>query len=375
MMPKILFLTTSHRYYDDRIFYHQAIALRNEGFEVKVCSLSSEYNGDKDGVMIDSFSILEKSTQQKMKVFQGVISRFSPDVIIASEPLAVIAAHRYKSKNCKIIYDITEWYPSMRMLSPYPFGIRLLQGIKFFLIQVYAGWASTGFIFGENTKKFPLAYLFSFKKKIILPYYPDEKYISPEIHQLKKNSITLCYTGVFSKEKGIGNFFEAIEKLKNKRENLEVHILLIGSSRKKEDEAYFQGLLQKYQWKHIEIRKPVSFENFSKSYQEADICFDLREKNFENEHCLPIKIFYYIASGKPVIYTDLKATKLHLQVSEFGFLVTPKDSDRIAEVIFRYIDEPNLYHQHAVNARHQYLTKYTWNSIKQSFTGFVKSFI
>ena len=242
MMPKILFLTTSHRYYDDRIFYHQAIALRNEGFEVKVCSLSSEYNGDKDGVMIDSFSILEKSTQQKMKVFQGVISRFSPDVIIASEPLAVIAAHRYKSKNCKIIYDVTEWYPSFSMLQELSMIAKISNGLKFFLIQLYAGFLSNHFIFGEETKKMPLAYIFPWKKKLILPYYPDEIYTFKNISALEKGKIKLCYTGQISDEKGIGNFFKAIDILRKKNNKLIIEILIIGSTRSKNDEAYFLAL-------------------------------------------------------------------------------------------------------------------------------------
>ncbi|ASW75542.1 glycosyl transferase family 1 [Chryseobacterium piperi] len=375
-MPRILFLTTAHQYHDDRIFYHQAKELKKYGFVVKICSLSSEFNGAIDDVEIESYAILDQSTAQKIKVFENIGNKFQPDCIICSEPLAVIAAKKIKGKkNVSIIYDVTEWYPSKRMVENFSFLMKWAHGIKFFMIQLYAGYLSSSFIFGENTKKFPLAYVFPFKKKIILPYYPDDAYIYKSIKQLEPDSITLCYTGQLSKEKGIGNFFEAIDVLRKRRPDLKINILIIGSSRKEKDKQYFSELLSQYQWENIRIEKSVSFESFTKAYAEADLCFDLREMNYENHHCLPIKIFYYAASGKPVIYTDLKATRQHVEVSKFGFLVDPEDAEAIANKIMDYIDDAELYNTHAHNARSEYEKKYTWNGIRNMFTDFVKQSI
>jgi glycosyltransferase involved in cell wall biosynthesis len=101
----------------------------------------------------------------------------------------------------------------------------------------------------------------------------------------------------------------------------------------------------------------------------------LRTLNYENHHCLPIKIFYYAASGKPVIYTDLKATRQQVNVSEFGFLVDPTNSDEIADIILTYIENPELYFKHAHNARSEYEKNYNWNVIKNSFINFIKKSI
>lgn len=373
-MQKILFLTTVHRYDDDRIFHHQAKTLRDAGNVVKICSLSSEFKGNVDGVEIESFSILEKSREEKIKTFERICNAFQPDCIICSEPLAVIAAGKVKKqKKISIVYDITEWYPSMRMVENFSFPLNVIHALKFFLFQLYAGFVSAHFIFGENTKKFPLAYFFPFKKSITLPYYPDDRYIHQNIKKLEENKICLCYTGQFSEEKGIGNFFAAVDCLRKKKPGLKISILLIGASRKKKDEQYFSDQLNKYQFSHITIEKSASFKAFSKAYSEADICFDLRTMNYENHHCLPIKIFYYMASGKPVIYTDLKAIRQHLDISEFGFLVNPKDSEGIANNILTYIQNPELYSLHAKNARWIYEKKYNWNIIKNSFLNFINN--
>lgn len=371
-MSKILFLTTAHRYDDDRIFYHQAKALRDCGNEVKICSLSTDFQGVIDGIEIESYSVIEKSTEEKTKVFERVCDSFNPDCIISSEPLAVIATKKFKKKKkISIIYDITEWYPSMRMVENFSFPMNIIHALKFFLIQLYAGFISTHFIFGEETKMFPLAYFFPFKKRITSSYYPDDIYISPNIKKLEENKITLCYTGQFSEEKGIGNFFAAINALKNKKPDLEISILLIGGSRREKDEKYFSDLVKKYQFENIKIGKSTSFETFTEAYADADICFDLRELNYENHHCLPIKIFYYAASGKPVIYTDLKATREHINVSEFGYLVDPENAELIVNHILKYIENPELYSTHAQNARKIYEQKYNWNSIKDSFINFI----
>jgi len=371
-MLKILFLTTAHSYNDDRIFHHQAKELRSQGHRVKVSSLSSDYAGQLEGVEIESRHILNSGTASKLEYFRKVCEGFNPDRIICSEPLAVIAAYRYTKKHCAtVIYDITEWYPSARMVAPYPDLLKPLHALRFLLIHIYAGAVSDLFIFGESSKKFPLSRIFPFKRKLLLPYYPAPGYIIEKINVLSRDRITLAYTGTFSREKGIENFFNAAAELRTRRPNLRINILLVGSSASEDGKTYFDRLLQKYQWENIRILQPVSLESFTESLTDADVCFDLRPVTFENHHCLPIKIFYYAAAGKPVIYSDLKATRKGVDVLDFGYLVNPEDSVAIASHIERWLDNPMEYNRYAHNARKSFQKKYNWDRIKASFKEFV----
>ncbi|MBW7675122.1 glycosyltransferase [Chryseobacterium chendengshani] len=373
-MPKILFLTTAHNYNDDRIFYHQAHELLTKGFDVKICSLYSEFKGKIDGIDIESFDLIRESSAVKIKKFKEICDSYQPNCIICSEPLAVIAANQFcKNKKASIVYDITEWYPSMSMLQHDHVLMKFIHGIKFFLIQLYAGFLSTHFIFGEETKKFPLAYFFPFKEKLVVPYYPDEKFIHENRKTLEKNKITLCYTGAISEDKGIGNFFKAIDRLQKRNSDLNINILIVGSTRTKIDDLYFSNLLSQFSFKNIEIRMPVSFEKFTDAFADADICFDLREFNFENHHSLPIKLFYYMGAGKPVIYSNLKGIRKHLDISDFGFLVNPQSSETIANQIEKYLKSPELYQLHAENALKAFHEKYSWKIIKESFINFIQN--
>jgi glycosyltransferase involved in cell wall biosynthesis len=372
-MPKVLFLTTSHSYNDDRIFYHQAKALRDKGHDVKICSLYADYKGIIDGIDIESYAILEESIEKKTETFRKVCNAFQPECIICSEPLAVVAAKTFvKEKKISCIYDVTEWYPSMSMLDGYRFPVKILKAIRFFLIQLYAGFLSTHFIFGETTKKFPLAYFFWFKKQMILPYYPDPAYIKESIRELDPDSITLCYTGQISRDKGIGNFFKAVDNIRQKAPMLNVRILIVGSTPQESDEVYFSELLRSYSFNDIEIRKPTSFEKFTEAFADADLCFDLRQINFENDHSLPIKLFYFMGAGKPVVYSDLKGIRKHMGTLSFGNLVDPLNAEAVSEIIINYVKTPKLYHSHALNARKEFKEKYNWRKISGSFVDFVK---
>ncbi|WP_262149870.1 glycosyltransferase [Chryseobacterium foetidum] len=373
-MQKVLFLTTAHHPKDDRIYYHQAKSLAENGFEVKVTSLCENLIEIIDTIQIESFSILNHSSKDKIEAFFKVCKSFQPDTIICSEPLAVFAANKFqKIKKTSVIYDVTEWYPAMSMLSPIAYPAKFFYALKFYLINLYAGFLSSDFIFGEETKKFPLAYFFPFKRNLTLPYYPDPEFVFSNINSLKPNEITLCYTGQISKDKGIGNFFKAIDWVRKKNSEVNIKILIIGSARNEEDKMYFEKLLSEFEFEDIKIKQPTTFERFTESFAEADLCFDLRELNFENNHSLPIKLFYYIGAGKPVIYSNLKGIRQHMDVSDFGFLVKPDDSEKIADIILNYIKNPELYHNNAQKASEVFREKYNWNVIKDSFIQFIKT--
>lgn len=369
MPQKILFLTTAHHYNDDRIFYHQAQELALHGDRVKIVSLSSDFVGNLNRIEIESYNILNEVSSKKIQKFIQIIEEFQPQTILCSEPLAVVAAKKSKIE-ARIIYDVTEWYPSKRMLAPYSFFFKPIHYIKFLLIQLYSGWISNAFIFGEEAKKYPLAFVFPFKPKIILPYYPDKKYISEKIKELNPESITLCYTGIISKEKGFENFINVIKELQKSKPDVKVKTLIIGKVQKEEDYFFLDNYLRENP--NVTIIPTVAFTDFSNSIKEADICFDLREINQENHRCLPIKIFYYMASGKPFIYSNLNAIRNHFDTKNIGFLVEPTDYKKIVGIIDDYLSTPDLYNTHAKNAVKIFNEKLSWESIKARFLEFVK---
>lgn len=374
MAQKILLVTTAHKYDDDRIFYHQARELNSRGFLVKIISLNSSFVGLRDGIEVEAYSILHLPVKTKIEKIVELGSSYQPDCILCSEPLAVIAvAHIMKGKKRNIIYDVTEWYPSRSMLRDIPYPKKYLSFFKFLAFSFFAASKSSSFIFGEHDKQWPIRVFFPFKKKLILPYYPSNRYVVDSSHDLK-NDIVLCYTGSLSREKGLDNFFKVVKEL-HVNTQLKFSVLIIGKPISKNDEKHFKLLLEDLPNVNITYKEPSSFLDFSKTLSEADLCFDLREYNWENHHSLPIKLFYYMGSSKPVIYSKLRAIEKHLDVSKFGYLVDPSDTQRIVDCIIHYSQNPKFYKLHAENARKAFSERFSWEHINESFVDFVSNSI
>lgn len=104
---------------------------------------------------------------------------------------------------------------------------------------------------------------------------------------------------------------------------------------------------------------------------DTDIFLDLRSADFENRHSLPIKLFYYAALGRPVIFSDLKAIKKEVKVDTFGFLVHPGSKEQIGKLILLYLNNHDLYYEHCLNARNLVETKYNWKKIEPALLEFI----
>ena len=96
---KILFLTSAHNSNDDRIYFLQAKTLAVI-HEVKVFST---FGGEQivDVNLISEYdSTFFSSRKEKITALYNQCVTFNPDVIICSEPIPIIAAHRFvKQKN------------------------------------------------------------------------------------------------------------------------------------------------------------------------------------------------------------------------------------------------------------------------------------
>tara|TARA_Y100000996_G_scaffold410319_1_gene392474 strand:+ start:3023 stop:4207 length:1185 start_codon:yes stop_codon:yes gene_type:complete len=75
----------------------------------------------------------------------------------------------------------------------------------------------------------------------------------------------------------------------------------------------------------------------------------------------PMKMFDYLASGVPIISSDLKSLREILKHKHNSILVEPTDSDSWAEALDMLSSDSNLYDTVAKNAYLDYKTKYTWN--------------
>jgi glycosyltransferase involved in cell wall biosynthesis len=375
MSKKIVLLNTWHNSYDDRVFYHQAKSLAKSGYEVLIISTKEEMVEELGNITVNSFNGINLNRNDKTKKIIDYLEAFSPVCIICDSPLAVTASYKYKKNHpVKIVYDITEWYPSKIHLQ-YTKGFRKL--FRFFalvMVNLSAGLKSDSFIFGEYYKSIEYRILFCWKPFARLPYYPDISYIQYYPLEEITTEINLLYSGKINADKGIDTVIKAIKLAAGKCPEIQFKLKIIGNFPTMEDQSFFSELTCRLTTNiHISIVDSLPFPEFCNTIGDTHLFFDLRKRDFENTHCLPIKLFYYLGCGRPVIYSDLKAIRKEVMNINFGYLCNPNDIDAVAGHIKDYINQPGLYTEHATNALTISKTKYNWNAIENDFISFIES--
>jgi len=376
---KISFLTTSHFTYDERIFYHMAKTLADDKHLIDIVSSYDDENDIKEeneNITVNSFIGEDLKKKGKVVEFLKRLLLFKPKIAICSEPLAVYAAFQYKKKydqNLKIAYDITEWYPSKKQLSGLPLISYMLIFAKLILFNLYAMHITDAFIFGEYYKSIVAKKMFFKKPFLYLPYYSKKDYINPLPVKEDLQQLNLSYSGKISKEKGFENFISVIYLLKKKRPSLDIQIKIIGWPENDEYASIYQKSIE-------QLKKIARITQFSKmnlfdyinEIRDTDIFVDLRQDDFENQRCLPIRLFYFAAMKRPVIFSNLKAIKKEVRIDNFGFLVKPNDIEKTVSIIENYIDNKDLYNLHCKNARDLHQNIYNWDRKEAGFIDFLK---
>ncbi len=369
-MSKVLFLSSMHLSKDDRIFYHLAQALSEDKQHISIFSFLETLKETHGNINICSEDIGKLNFKQQYKFCQALLQEIGASVIVCDSPLTVIIASAYRLKhNCKIIYDVTEWHPSKKNL-PNPssgFLFKMFKSMLLIFINALAGLSSNLLIFGEYYKSLPFR-LFFWKKPCFIHYYPDLKYIKNKQSSLIQDEIRLLYSGKFDVDKGIDKVVETAKLTANKAANTRIVLNLIGFYGSDADKNLMHKMLADAPDNlHVNIFPYMEFEAFCEAISDQDIFLDLRQKDLENNHCLPIKIFYYLACGRPVIYSDLKSLKKEVLVENIGLFTNPNNTEEISEKICTYINNQSLYESDCRNSLLASQAFYHWEGEKQKF--------
>ncbi|MCL2435419.1 MAG: glycosyltransferase [Lentimicrobiaceae bacterium] len=370
---KIVLLNTAHNSFDDRVFYHQAKTLSEAGHQVTIVSTVETMQTIHEDINICAHHFNVFSRKEKQQKITALLHTLAPDMVICDTPAAVWAAHKYHKKHkTKIVYDVTEWYPSRIHLQNNKGLQKWLRCIMLLLFNLYAGALATGFIFGEYYKSKVFRLLYFWKPFLYLPYFPDLKYIEPLPVQNIQQTIRLFYGGSLSPKRGIPQVIQSVVKAAQRKPETIFQLHLICNISTEKDKHYFDVLTSNMP-PNVEIiqKQWLPFSDFCKYASQMDLCFDLRAISWEHNRSLPIKLFYYLACGRPIIYAKLKSITTFFSDISFGYLVNPSDTDAIADKIVNYINHPEIYREHCQNALHLSKEKYNWAKIKDNLIQFI----
>lgn len=351
-MKRICLITSGHPPFDERIFWKFGKSLKDAGYSVSILCSTQDINKTVNDISITGFNGISYSKKKKINEFYNHLNKFKPDLIICSEMLPVFAALNFKRLNpdVKIILDVTEWFPEN-----IAFKFRVIKRwIKYFQLlipYIYILQKVDHLIIGETSKKKRYDLLAASKPKTIIGYYPILKFFNYKKPDLSKDEIVFGYAGVITYERGILELLNASIIIAKKYPQKKIKLLIFGKFTYKYEEDDFKSKISSTNNIEVEFADWTDYDKMSAVIERMDICFDLRVRNFIYSNSLPIKLFEYIACGKPFIYSDIKPIRDELQFESFGQLVNPENEVEIVEAIEEYLNNPELVEQHSQNAR------------------------
>ncbi|HZW38021.1 MAG TPA: glycosyltransferase [Ignavibacteriaceae bacterium] len=369
---KIALITSGHPPLDERIYWKFGKSLAENNNEITIICSTQAIEKEIETISIIGFVDIGLSKKDKIDKFYNLLIDIKPDVIICFEHFPVFSAYKYKKYQnnlCKIILDITEWYPE-NVAQKNKFNV--FTYLKYYFNNILTSNLANALIIGEITKKRRYDYFAPTKEKIIIGYYPILKYFPPYYKEFNKKELVLCYAGLIKLDRGILNIIDAAEEVRKKYMNFEIKILVIGKFEKQLDEDIFD--LKVEQTKKIKIVRVgwFPYNEFSNNLKDVHICLDLRTKNFIYNNSLPIKLFEYMALGKPFIYSDVPPIRKELkEIDEYGFLVDPDNISEVVNRLHQYINNPSLMILQGMNNRKLIEEKLNWEEESKKLINFV----
>lgn len=374
MVKKVAIVTTGHPPMDERIFWKFGLSLSDNNFEVEIICSTDKIQIHRDGIFISGFDGSKLEKRLKIMKLYDMLKVFSPDAIICSEPLAVFSAHKFKKKAGKkvfIILDVTEWYPE-NVAFKYSGFNRYFLYTSLFLLNVVASNFADNIIIGEISKKKRYDIIAPGKPKTIIGYYPVLKYFKYSTPKYNGKTLTLCYAGLLNFDRGLLTLLDIALLLAQRQPQLEIKVKIIGKFPNESDEKIFDEIIKKDSSIFVERSNWVDYDKISAELEDTDICFDLRKKSFIYNNSLPIKIFEYMACGKPFIFTKIKPLEKELNIMESGFLVDPENQSEIISKIENYLSDPDLFKKHSEVGRHIIESEKNWEKESKKLIRMIK---
>ncbi|MBU7582255.1 MAG: glycosyltransferase family 4 protein [Nostoc sp. TH1S01] len=182
-------------------------------------------------------------------------------------------------------------------------------------------------------------------------------------HSKIKNSTKVClkliYFGTLSPWQGVNL---AIETLALLNRDIPADLTVIGQARNDQIATLKKLAIKLGVTDRLEILEPISQQELVKYIHNADVIVAPLTPNDRNliQGCCPLKILEGMATGTPVIASDLPVVR---ELGEDGvhfLLVKPSSAKAIKDAVLRLQSEPQLANYLATNARNRIEQHYTW---------------
>lgn len=378
---KCCMVTSTHDAFDDRMFYKEAISLKNAGYEVCIIAPVTAVHQDNHGVAF-CFYDRTKSLQRGyglnkflhwarivwlgMKVDADVYHCHEFELLFPAF-LVRLGQKVLRRRRTFVIHEIRDFYLSDAHLDH---NLGRWQKIRIAILEYLDRIAQRmcDFIIGVEETKVERVHSYGISPERI---FVIENYVRPDLFPMRRkkfdpNNFVVGYSGGISFYRGVDRIAKACVAL-GTSVGVQITLLLAGrwismAERKKIFDYCFANK------KYITLKDMgwIPHTEVSSMLEEVDVCcavfFSKRYEKVLNGKAGPIKLYEYMASGKPIVASNLEALKHTIKRSQCGIIVDIVDGEKaIAEALEYYFKNPKIMTEHGLRGRAAAEQLYSWD--------------
>lgn len=159
--------------------------------------------------------------------------------------------------------------------------------------------------------------------------------------EIETETFELVYVGHIQQARGINVILEAARILVKNR--VSFRLKLVGPVKERARDFVESSLVENDIDTFVDLTGEVSHKKALNSISKADVALcTLSPKILNYRYAYPIKLFEYMALGKPVVCTKLPGTGEIIENGVNGILVPPDDPTQLAKAIMKLYDKSEL---------------------------------
>lgn len=367
MKPKVMIISSVHRWDDTRIFHRQATSLAKK-YDVELHAPADFDSKELNGVKIIGLPKWKKERDRVKlwwilfkRVFQSnadIVHFHDPELI----PLGIVV--KLFSKR-KVIYDVHEHYVYNIMDKDWiPMYVRPFVRRVFILLESICVPKFDSIIY--TTPKVGQRYFSITKRAISIENYPKKSTYETPSQKRDKNFV--IYLGRVKRDRGIEEAILAFRKVIKKVPSATLNIVGDVTPERYENEL-------KLLVKQLSLDGRIFFYGYVPHLKTLDflkkaICGIVTFLPVKNHmSCLPNKLFEYMASGISVIASNFELYKQVVDNSKCGITVDPNNVEAIADAIIKICNDVDNAVRMGMNGREAFDKRYNWEIEEKKLWG------
>lgn len=354
MKIKIAHLTSAHPRYDTRIFVKMCRSLATcKDYDVSLVVADGMGDEVKDGVNIidtgaKSGGRISRMTKSVKKVYEKA-KELDCDIYHLHDPELIPIGLKLKKLGVKVIFDAHEDLPKQILSKPYLGRFTKTLFSNFF--ELYEKLTCKRFDYIVTATPYIRDKFLSINKKSmdinnfpILSEFADET-------SWKEKKDEVCYVGAISKNRGIKELIKAMELTS------EIKLNLAGNF----SEKTVQDEVKSYEgWKNVNELGFLNRDGVAEVISRSKAGIVTLHPIINYVDALPVKMFEYMASGTPVIASNIKLWQEIIEDAKCGISVNPMKSKEIADAIEYIMTHSREAEIMGQNAKKAVMLKYNW---------------